>query len=191
MPRGLAVVDPREVVRDTQTEEIYAALGKFVVHFEHLTMAMNRAIYGVMARHGGLKGQHLHDIVFAEHTAYPIASTLRSLLAEVLTLNSIEKKQLANLFRRINALIERRNECVHATWYIGWGADLDSDFSVAEGMKSKRGKSGGSWNTFTVNKKHFDQLSQEAIDLTNIVFRLHGVIVFDHVASVGSVLPKD
>ena len=72
-----------------QTKELYAAIGRFSVEFEHVCFAMRRIATSILAEKG-LHNRNVLDILLADQTAEPLRSLVESPLSETQSLSNIE-----------------------------------------------------------------------------------------------------
>jgi hypothetical protein len=130
----------------SQTDGVYAGLGRFVVDFEDLVAAMRQ----VIALHVGnvpgpyaMRQQQIANIFTADLTADPLVRTFRSIL--LLTFRSYPdqdqlptaEKLLASLCAQIDTINKMRNTFLHGTWHINYASEDQQDFSSAKGVKAK------------------------------------------------------
>jgi hypothetical protein len=165
-------------LRDSQTEELYRVIGKFVVKFEHVCHSIQIAII-FMLHQAGLQDQkqRVAHVILAGQTAEPLKSLFSSLVAETQSLDDSDKKIVANAVKRFELLTERRNEIIHSTWFIGWGNSETTDFSTATGFKYHKNKQGGAVKSFAKTVDDFSTLIDEASELAQIFHRLNGCFV--------------
>src|SRR5687767_164011 len=97
-----------------QTEELYAAIWRFAVKFEHVCHAMSNTILWAL-QSDGLRTQRLADAVLAGLTADPLRKIFGAVLAEVRADDEQDKKIIANVLKRVQKLTERRNDVIHRT----------------------------------------------------------------------------
>lgn len=167
--------DERQQRYDEQTEELYAGFGRFAVQFEHLCNTMRQCL--MFALHGaGLRNQELARILLADLTAYPLKTRLLSTVAELEGEGSEGAETVARVLKRVQDLIERRNDVIHATWYIGWASEQDTDFSEVKSAKDKLTRKGVKVYSDQHTRADFDDLTAEAKELTEAVNRLLGCI---------------
>ncbi|MRD72057.1 hypothetical protein GH865_02165 [Rhodocyclus tenuis] len=156
---------------DHQEQELYAAIGKACVDFEHVCHALRTAILQMLQAHG-LVNQKVSQVMMAELTAQPLLSIYQALIAETLVLTEIEKRICDQLCKQVKGLIERRNGIIHATWFVGWAGCDDTDFSEASGHKWKRGKSGSIIRGEKQEAKDFLLFAEECLETANHVMFL-------------------
>ena len=78
---GAAMDDDRREQYEEQTEEIYAAIGRFTVKFEHVCHAMHSGIF-MMLSFAGLRNQSIGQAVLADLTAERLRKMFAAVLAE-------------------------------------------------------------------------------------------------------------
>lgn len=101
-----------------QTHEIYAAIGRFVVQFEHVCLAMQSVIIWVLDRYG-LHDQDFSNALLCGLTARPLYQTLASVLAKIQPTENIGKQIVDNIVKRLQKLVEQRNDIIHRAWFVG------------------------------------------------------------------------
>jgi hypothetical protein len=153
-----------------QTEQIYAGIGRFAVKFEHVCHAMHSCVMNLL-QHNGLKNQQLANAVLEGLTAEPLRRMLAAAIAETKRDQLIgeEKQILDNIIRRIVDLTEARNDVLHRTWFVGWAALADDDFSTTAGWKFKNTKKGVEFRPLEYTSANFESLATEADRLTEII----------------------
>jgi hypothetical protein len=125
-----------ETDRTVYMNQIYEALGRFVVEFSRMVAAMEHGLYFAV---GG--NQHLFFAVTAEITADPLARAWRSIMAESQDLKEDDRKVLSDIYKEIVDLIRLRNDWSHGTWYVGYGKSTD-DWSKAALDRFKNSSTG-------------------------------------------------
>jgi len=55
-----------------QTDDLYRAIGKFTVKFEHVVFSLRQGIIFILS-HNGLQNQQLSNILLSDLTAYPMS----------------------------------------------------------------------------------------------------------------------
>ena len=163
-----------------ETEELYAAIGRFAVHFEHVCHAMQLAV-GQLLHMNGLRHGGLTNAVLSGLTADPMLSIFRASIVEARKgrMTAADTAILKNVVSRIRKLIEVRNDVLHRTWFVGWAAPSDEDFSSVTGWKHKNTSQGAEFRPVDFTKADFDTHSVEADALTGIVNRMAGCLLLD------------
>ena len=161
-----------------QTEELYAAIGRFTVKFEHVCQAM-QTVVAQLLQLNGLQHAGLANAVLSGLTADPMLAIFRASIVEVRkdALDAEEAKILKNVVTRIRKLIETRNDIIHRTWFVGWAAPTDEEFSSVTGWKFKNTGSGAEFRPLQFTKDDFNNRSMEADELTLIVNRMMGCLL--------------
>lgn len=172
------------------TDELYRAIGEFVVKFEYTCHTIQTSIVFLLGR-AGLTDQRIAQILLAGLTADPLRGLLQSLVAQTQSLSEKEQAILKNAFDRFQKLTERRNDVVHTTWAVGWGSEDQADFSEAAGMKFHKNKTGAAIKVFRRNTDDFKALSSEAEALSGIFFRLNGCFTFGFAIEKNFVVSAD
>lgn len=127
----------RETVRLAQVNEIYQALGQFLVEFSRMVNAMESQLYFAV---GG--DQQLLMAITVELTAYPLAQAWRSVMTKATDLSDDDRKALSGLRAEIDDLIALRNDWMHGTWFVGYGNETTTDWSEATLFRFKNTKEG-------------------------------------------------
>jgi hypothetical protein len=133
----LVTESARETVRLAQMNEIYQALGHFLVAFSKMVNTMETQLYFAV---GG--DQQLLMAITIELTAYPLAQAWRSVMTRATDLSENDRKVLSGLRAEIGDLIELRNDWMHGTWFVGYGNETTTDWSGAALVRFKNTKSG-------------------------------------------------
>jgi hypothetical protein len=109
-----------ESIRTAQINEIYQALGHFVVEFSRTVDNMQTDLYFSV---GG--NQHLFFAVTAELTADPLARAWRLIMSESPELAAEDRKILSGIHAEVTDLIQLRNDWSHGAWFVGYGDEGD------------------------------------------------------------------
>lgn len=168
----------RKALHQAQTDGLYAAIGRFAVKFEQLVHAMQTGIL-ILLQSDGLRSQALGNAVLAGLTADPIKRMFRSVVAEILkgSPDSPDQKILNSIMKRVQALIEERNDVIHRVWFIGWASADQTDFSSASSFKHKNTKDGPRFSPREATAQDFDLLSSRAEELMHLVNRVTGSLI--------------
>lgn len=153
---------------DSQVKDLYAAIGKACVDFEHLCHSLRVTILHMLQAHG-LSNQRVSQVMMADLTAQPLLSIYQALIAETLKLTEGEQRICDKLCSQIKSLIERRNDIVHATWFVGWAGSEDKDFSKTNGHRWKRGKAGSMLKGENLEAEDFLSFAGDCLAVANIV----------------------
>jgi hypothetical protein len=158
---------------EKQTEEIYAAIGRFTFKFEHVCLALHTGIVTMLSL-AGLKHRKIGIAVLAGLTADPLRTIFSAVLAETCKdrVDDAEQKIITSVLHRVTKLIESRNDVIHRTWFVGWASESQEDFSEVSGVKHKNTSKGAEFRPRSYTKADFDQLSEKADELSKLVNRL-------------------
>jgi len=167
----------RQEKYEQQTEQLYAAIGRFAVKFEHVCHAMHSGIASILQR-DGLQSQRFANAVLEGLTAEPLRRIFSALVAEVRGVQLVdnEKQILANILKRITQLTESRNDIIHRMWFVGWASPADEDFSKVAGWKFKNTNKGVEFRGLDYTAADFDSLSEQADELATLINRLVGCL---------------
>lgn len=168
--------DKRTKLHTEQTDDIYRAIGKFSVKFEQLVFYMGQGITFFLSQ-SGLKNQQLSNIVLADQTAYPMKTMFGAMIYELVSLGDEERLIVREILKQVQALIDRRNDIVHSTWFVGWASPSDTDFGEVSGLKLTKGTSGAGVKGFSFTSTDFDQFSDECDSVSTLVNRLRIVVM--------------
>jgi hypothetical protein len=168
----------RQEIYDAQTRELYESIGKCTVKFELVCFAMHQGITLLLEK-GGLQNQRVARVVLAELTAYPLKSILQAMIAELVSLSSADKAICDEIFARVQKLIERRNDVIHSTWFVGWASPHDTDFSMVSGHKWGRGKQDADLESSRRTSADFESFAAECDQVCALVNRLLGCVMID------------
>lgn len=173
----------RQKTYEQQTTSLYAGLGEFVARFELVVFAMRQNLIQLWSG-GSVPAQALVQSAVAELTADPIAKIFLASHATAIRQSALEESEkaagekiLADICKQVRAMITTRNEVVHGTWFIGWAAETDTDFSVADGHKPVNTKAGVEHRDISRNREQFDELIDECRRLVDLVNRVGHVVL--------------
>jgi hypothetical protein len=113
-----------------QTNDEYAALGRYVQAFEDVCERLRIIVVFLLAR-CGLRNQVLARIL-VEHeniTALPLLKVTRAMMQELYGENKDAMKILKQLYDDFEPEIRRRNHYLHGSWRIGWGNLTEREYS--------------------------------------------------------------
>lgn len=151
-----------------EVQRLYAALGRFIARFEHVNHAMNSVVTAIL-EDNGLRDYKLALAVLAGVSGEPLRKNLEAVLAYVVSPVASERDILTNVMGRIVTLIQRRNDIVHRTWFIGSTDAENPDYSRATSIKFRKNKDGAGPTFLDLSIAEFDALSAEADELTGLV----------------------
>lgn len=146
-----------------QTADIYRALGKFIVQFEHL-------MYAAKVKINMLCGLGKETALLLEpYTARQTIDLISDLIAQRTDEVKLDPEDL-DLFKRLvsdlRAINTERNRVVHTVWFIGWASDKDTDFSEAHGFKFTSQKH---FKVHKISSALFDALSDRCRELYKVM----------------------
>ena len=169
----------REEKFKSQTDGLYAGLGRFVVIFEELVAAMRQMICLHVSNVPApfyLRQQKVANIFTADLTADPLARTFRSIL--LLALESYKnqeqcpdiEKLLSSLCSRIDSINKKRNTFLHGTWFINYAGVDQQDFSLAKGFKATNTAKGLRLDQLEHTVESFSEAAEECRVLRDLVY---------------------
>lgn len=164
---------------EKQTGELYQAIGKCAVKFEHVTFTLQQAITFLLHK-GGLQNQRLTHVLLADLTASPLKSIFQAMIPESYPLSGEEQTICDKIFVRTQKLIERRNEIIHSTWFVGWASPTDTDFSEVAGTKQARGKRGADYKNFNHTAMTFEVFARECEQVGDLLRLLSACVSNDY-----------
>ena len=133
--------EKRRALWTKQTDDLYRAIGRFVVSFEHVCHAMSMSV-SLVLQHAGLRNQQLGLAVLADLTADPLRKIFLSAFAEIYEADPQSLNIVRDLSSRVQNLIQVRNANLHSTWFVGWASEQDEDFSRTHGVRIRNTKMG-------------------------------------------------
>ncbi len=167
--------DEKDMVWRERTDDVYQAIGKFVVKFELICFAIRTGITWIL-HNQGLQNQSVTQIILAGYNAEPLRTLFESLVNELYVLNDDENKIVKNAINRFQALIFKRNNLVHGTWFVGVGGKKNTTLKTTPGYKLKKSKDGAARISFNYSTDDFENLITEAISLSNVFFRIQALL---------------
>lgn len=156
---------------DLQTNDLYRAYGRFAVNFEHMCSSIRTCILFAFQ----LQKQELLRVLLADQTADPLIKKLRAIISIIFRKKAEEIKHIDPLFKFCISIIEKRNEIIHGTWFIGWASSEQTEFDSANGKKDKIKSEGVKTYSFYYKAETFDDLTEKVIIAKNLLDRLGGV----------------
>jgi hypothetical protein len=167
----------RQEKHQQQTQELYAAIGRFAVKFEHVCHAMSDTVLWAL-QSDGLQTQRLANAVLSDLTAEPLRKIFGAVLA-VVGDNEVqdEKRIVVKVLKQVQDLTQIRNDVIHRTWFVGWASAEQEDFSSVTGIKFKNTNKGPEFKDLSYTVKDFDDLSTQADELTEIIRAIQGCLV--------------
>jgi hypothetical protein len=156
-----------------QEHDLYAAIGKFVVTFEHVCTAMQQSIVGIQVK-DGLTTESLAWAPLLGLNARPLFRSFGAIVKELRKGDPDDVRILENICKRIDRLIEKRNDVIHQSWFIGW-PDPKGSFN-AKGLGFKLTKRGVEFVRREATLEEFRNLSEQAAELSDIVMVVGGCL---------------
>ncbi|MEH2486929.1 hypothetical protein [Bradyrhizobium sp. AZCC 2230] len=164
-----------EEERARNTEKQYAALGRFVEAFEAMVNEVREAcIERLCEGVGSSERQRLIEIPFHHQsmTAKILFDIMRAIIAEIVgDKNSPHhedrlkfKKILGCIEGEYSSLLSKRNELLHGTWFIGYGAPDDPNAERFLVRKYKTTADGLGNIELPKNVAELDELTQRCVD---------------------------
>lgn len=154
-----------------QTDELYLAIGKFVVKFEHVCRALRDGIMWMLYEKG-LADQRIADLMVVGLPATPLTDRFISLVAHTQQLSPGAQAIVNEIVGRVRELNKKRNEVIHGTWFIGWASTVQTDFSTASGFKIVKKQNVVQHKPLEMRVEDFERLTEEAEALDQLIFRL-------------------
>ncbi|MEH2085711.1 hypothetical protein [Nostoc sp.] len=153
--------------RENETNEIYSAIGEFIVEFEHICFAIQTSSIFILQKLG-LKNQDVARLFVNKLTAGQLKDKFKDLVFLSKIFDTEELEMIKNILDRFQNLIERRNEIIHSTWFIGYPNSETNDYTTADNIKLYKEKDGFVAKAFTNKVSDFRKLTQEARTLSPI-----------------------
>lgn len=134
----------REQRFERQTKEQYEALGRFVQEFEQMVDAARFGCLMITAGNG--REQQRMNIVLHHSalSAMPMFEIFRALLGTIIYRDGFDIAEqkiftsvIKDVHERYRSVASKRNDLIHATWYIGWASEDQQDFSEFLAKKHK------------------------------------------------------
>jgi hypothetical protein len=101
-----------------EAEELYRAIGDFVVVFSTVVMEMRRFLQQTITLQATPESRFM-NAVFDRMTANPIKVAYFSICSQLRELNDEDRKVRGTLQANIDNLMGRRNQIAHADWLVG------------------------------------------------------------------------
>lgn len=157
------------------TDDLYRAIGEFVVAFEHVRHTVE---YGIAMLNGVTRAADLAPAIdFSKMQVKDLRTKLAESVAAKVSLDLVEQSIVDNALSRLTTLAVNRNDIIHSTWFIGWGHVGATDFTQAAGYKHGRGNQP---KEFLRNAADFQTLTAECRALTGIFGRLLACVGFEY-----------
>jgi hypothetical protein len=157
---------------DEQTNSLYVKIGKIVVLSEHLNFAMYHCCC-LIIEVKGLRQEYCQTVLVGMNLEN-MRRTWESLIKLYYSGDVDATGMINHVSARLDNIIRRRNETVHARWNIGWGNEQTENFETATSLKGKRsigGKGFGGIKYTVTDSKYFDDIVSEIDKLHSILWR--------------------
>lgn len=163
-----------------ETNQLYQAIGEFVVKFEHVTLALTLIAKAILER-TGLRDEQVSSIILAGMTAEPLRSLVEALASQTGYLRSDDMEHFRSVLKRFQSLTSERNDVVHGAWLVEWFnyASHQDEFEIAKGFKLHKNKDGVATKEFRRDIADFARLTSEAEELRMMLHKLLGKFIFD------------
>jgi hypothetical protein len=129
---------------DKNTKEQYESLGRFIEAFESMVQTVRVSCIGLMSLDGPKRTHRLAEIAFHHQslTAKPLFEMFRAMTMETVTdaafrkfheISDVDCDYFSNVFSAASLeymdLVNKRNNLLHETWFIGYPSDEDEHSS--------------------------------------------------------------
>lgn len=161
---------------EEQTEDLYAAIGRFAVEFEHICNYLRQITCVILAKEG-LRNDNVMEILLVSLNAEPLRTLALSLIAATIRLSELDKEIVSKIMDAVQAMIKKRNQVIHATWFVGWLWNEEMENTVAPGLKIKRTKTGVTTERYEWTADDFNNLAKDAKRLGGLLARLNNCFV--------------
>lgn len=149
--------------------EMYRAIGRFVVEFEWLCSGMGSAIIGLLGVEYGEDRYSGAEIVLGDVQAGGLLTRLSALAARMP--DAEDAAFVKNICARIDKVIQRRNDTIHALWYLD--RPIASDERAAEGrvrtVRRRHTPRGIVPRSKDLSPEELNLLAEEAADLGRLL----------------------
>jgi hypothetical protein len=180
--------ETREQRRRRQVEEIHAALGRYVEAFELVVHWIRGGCVILISQKP--QQQRLMNVVFNHRsmTAEPLFQIYRALVGEIVNdqdtkFGNEERKAILGVLQQIGrefqSAVQKRNDFLHGTWFIGWGNEKSEDWSSIGFMRLKSTNDGLASIQGPKSAKDIDILTKDCKQLADFFSRLHSCILLD------------
>jgi hypothetical protein len=149
-----------------QTSALYARLGRYLVDYGQFIFMLRRCLFVRLVPGQAIKEEAA--LVVDELSDRALVRAVERLVRYVRSPDEREELIVRDVFARIRRAIERRDQIIHSTWYVGWGNEYTQRWDTAEREKRQGGSRGGK-----ILNETFDDSKLRA-DLVEL-FRTHEV----------------
>jgi hypothetical protein len=183
--------ESRDEKYNRQTTESFAALGRFVQCFEGMVGAARDGAMFLLSNN--LESQTLVKIALYHQalTAKPIMEIFRAITMRTIEfhtslrpgiLNNTDRDTfsavLGQIHREFETLANTRNNLLHATWYIGWSNEHETDFSQFLARKERVNKSGSSAVNLPKTAAELNELSERCAEIEEWIRLVFSSLLF-------------
>jgi hypothetical protein len=152
-----------------QQEEQYLSIGKFVVKFEHLNLALKNKLEFFVGNSEELK-------ILVEPQSFRISvDFLKKIIAwrtKHWPKEHPDIKLYNNLITDLNNLNNERNSVIHTTWFIGWRNDKTTDMTDFVGFKYSTTTN---FKSKKLSAKEIDKLTQKCEILYRVFYTVWSI----------------
>jgi hypothetical protein len=168
-----------EAERIAQVTEVYAWVGKIVVHGELLANAMR--ISCVMLLNSLKLDQQVGHALFAGQNIEAMRRFFASLFLHSFKGSNEDQQIIRKLIDQIDKANSRRNEVVHTTWFVGWGNEETEDFRDVDGIKFGHSLTEGGYMLTMRKIQKYKNLYDDLERLTKLVEAVHPAMLISAV----------
>lgn len=165
--------------KQNQINEIYHAIGEFVVEFEHICFAVQTSSKFILQKNG-LNNQNIAQLFPYKETAGYLKEKFKDLICLSGFFDEEELGLIKNILERFQKLIEKRNEIIHGTWFIGSNHSEINNYVTAERLKIHKYKGAFITKAFTHKLDDFRKLTEEARILSSIFLIISIPLIVDN-----------
>jgi len=188
-------VESRDDRYARQTTEQFAELGRFVQSFEQMVNAIRLNCLYLLPM-GSVADQSLLNILLHHRamTVAPLFDCMRALYAQRIKMEGeswpaeeieVIRSILKQLSTGVEEVANRRNQLLHATWYIGWAKPSDSDFSELRVHKGKTSKEGLKFEPPVGDLNELKEQRAKCDELFKILMKLQGTFTMRRIPGEG------
>lgn len=121
--------------------ELYSLLGEFTVEFEWVCYFLRLAITR-LSLSAGNENTAIIKALMADMNALPLLRAFQSIAAGMRKLDDEEHKIISKIYNQTTALIEKRNDIIHGTWFARPPKDDNELMAWITGQRTKHTKKG-------------------------------------------------
>jgi hypothetical protein len=183
--------ETRDEKRKRQTDATHAALGRYIEAFEQIVMWLRVGCSQLTCLTTraplNVKQQLLMNVVFNHRcmTADNLASIYRALVGQIINdkdmtrfdgaeIKTIEKV-LTQFHNDFQEAVNKRNDYIHGTWFIGYGNAASEDWSNIGYLRGKATKEGVKYIEGPKTADDIDAMTKECQRLSNYIHLFQGV----------------